>query len=291
MYQLQQLNYKTSQEAWSKMNQFLATQENFLSQRQSMPKFGTQLIMYDTFIHIRKSWVDPEFNFGRMFGYKVQKWTHLVKNYVDMNYLDLVRNDILTREHKKSKNYSLSYHFANSHSNGKDCLISLIFSRRPGYDWPLLTFHTRATELTKRFLWDLLLIHRLGEYIYGEGSHFSVNFMAPYCFITAEAFTMFDTYKSIEKVMAKVENPGPFQQRILSTLGRYKVCDPLEIKYKSNRRAVLQLQTTEDGIALSKTKPLYAGDMYLGTRKRIEYPENCITEKQRNEFRKTLNIR
>lgn len=291
MYSPINLTYKHSQQCWSRMNQFVAVNEEMLSERQSMPKFGTQLIMYDAFIHIQKSWVNPKFDFGRMFGYKVHKWRSLVKNYVDMNYLDLVRNDILTRERKKAKNYSLSYHFANSHSNGKDCLISLVFSRRPGYDWPILTFHARATELTKRFLWDLLLIHRIGEYVYGEGAHFSVNYMAPYCFLTSEAFSMFDTYKSIEKIMAKLEEPRGFQKRILSTLRHYKVCDPMTVKYKSNRRAVLQLQTTPDGIALSKTKPLLAGNMYLGTSHNIQYPEDCITERQRKEFRKNLTIR
>lgn len=290
MYTPQLFKFKTSQAAWSKLNQFLAQNEKPLAERQSINKFGTQLIMYDAQVFIEKSWVEPSFDFGRMFGYKVQKWTHLVKNYVDLNYLDLVRTDILTREAKRSKNYSLSFHFANSHSNGKDCLISLIFSRRPGYDWPVLTFHTRATELTKRFLIDLLLLHRIGEYVYGADSHFSINFMAPYCYITAEAFTMFDTYKSVDKVMAKVEDKGPFQERILTTLHRYKVVDPMEIKYKSNRRAVLQLQTHPDGEALSRTKPLLAETLYLGTRARIDYPEDIITERQRKTYRESLNI-
>jgi len=35
-------------------------------------------------------WVDPEFDFGFMFGYKKQKWSILKSNYVDMNMVDLV---------------------------------------------------------------------------------------------------------------------------------------------------------------------------------------------------------
>lgn len=263
MEKINEFEFKTSQLAWSGLNKFVAMNELFLANKQGINKFGTQLIMNDTFVHIRKSWVDPDFDFGRMFGYKPMKWNSLVRNYVDMNYLDLVAADIKTREAKRNKNYSLSYHFANKYTNGKDCLISIVFSRRPGSDWPILNFHTRATELTKRFLIDLLLVHRIGEYVYGTGSHFSVNFFAPYSYITAETFTMFDNYKSIPKFMSKVEPMGPFQGRILKVLDRYKNIDPMEIKYKSNRRAVMQLQTHEDGEALSRTKPLLAGKLFL----------------------------
>lgn len=274
MDKINEFEYKTSQHAWTGLNKFVAMNELFLAEKQGIKKFGTQLIMNDTFVHIKKSWVDPKFDFGRMFGYKIQKWSSLVRNYVDMNYLDLVAADIKTRESKKSKNYSLSYHFINSHTNGKDCLISIVFSRRPGGDCPVLNFHTRATELTKRFLIDLLLVHRIGEYVYGTGFHFSINFFAPYSYITAETFTMFDTYRPIEKFMAKIEKLGPFQERILKTLKWYKTCEPLEIKYKSNRRAVLQLQTHPDGEALSRTKPLLAGNLFLSQLQRDSNTKN-----------------
>lgn len=287
MEKINEFEFKTSQSAWSGLNKFIAQNELFLAKKQGINKFGTQMIMNDTFVHIRKSWVDPEFDFGRMFGYKIQKWTSLVRNYVDMNYLDLIAADIKTRESKKSKNYSLSYHFANSHTNGKDCLISIVFSRRPGSDWPVLNFHTRATELTKRFLIDLLLVHRIGEYVYGDGSHFSINFFAPYSYITAETFSMFDTYKPIDKLMATVDPLGPFQERILKTLSRYKTVDPLEIKYKSNRRAVLQLQTHADGEALSRTKPLLAGNLKLVLVPL--YPEHVVTSRQRKAYRQQQN--
>lgn len=282
--------FETSQECWTKLNKYLAMNELALAERQGINKFGTQLIMYDAVIEVFRSWVEPEFNFGRMFGYKVQKWTHLVKNYVDLNYLDLVRNDILTRERKGSKNYNLSFHFSNDHSNGKDCLISVVFSRRPGNDWPVLTYHSRATELTKRFLIDLLLLHRIGQYVYGDEAHFGLNLMLPYCYISAEAFSMFHTHRSIPKIMAKVSELGPFQKRILTILEKYQTCDPETISYKSHRRAARQLQTHPDGEALSRTPPLLASTLYLDTRTRITYPEDVITEKSRREFRKGLNI-
>jgi hypothetical protein len=283
-------DYKTSQECWRRLNKYLAMNENKLAERQGIKKFGTQLIMLDAFVNIDKAWVDPEFNFGRMFGYKVQKWTHLVRNYVDLNYLDLVRNDILSRERKRNKNYSVSFHFSNKHNNGKDCLISVIFSRRNGHDRPILTYHSRATELTKRFLIDLLLLQRIGEYIYGEEADFSLNLMLPYCYITAEAFSMFHTYRPIPDFMAKVKEKGTFQNKILSTLEKYQSVDPLTIGYKSNRRAAYQLQTHEDGQDVRRTPALLASTLYLDTRTRITYPENVITERQRREHLKSLNI-
>jgi hypothetical protein len=65
----------------------------------------------------------------------------------------------------------------------------------------------------------------------------------------------------------------------------------MKVKYKSNRRAVLQLQTHPDGEALSRTKPLLAGGLYLNYKDQIKYPEDCVTEKQRKDYRNTLGIR
>ncbi len=258
--------FLTSQECWEGLNEFLASQESHIRDKQQRVKFGSEFSLFNVFAHIKKSWVDPEFDFGKMFGYTNNKWKTLVNNYVDLNYLDLVAAEVRLRESKKSTQYSYSFHFSNSHKSGKDCLLALVISRRRGIDYPVLTFTTRATEVTKRFLLDLLLVHRIGEYIYGEGEYFSVNIYLPHCFITAETFSMYDSHRSIEKLLVKkvgINNLGPFQKRILEIVRKYKTIKPEDIKYKSHRRAVKQLQKDSEGNPISGKKPLIAGNLKL----------------------------
>jgi hypothetical protein len=293
------LECHTSQEAWEKINEYILLKEEELKIKGG-GRDGNASLSYDNLIFIMKAWVDPEFDFGRMFRYKVQKWTHLVNNYVDLNYLDIIKHDIQTRESKRQRIYQVTKHFSNSHNNGKDCLISLTFSKRLYSDVPILIFHTRATEVTKRLLIDLLLVQRLGEYVYGKDKTFSILMYCPMAYLNVEAFTMYNTHRDIIKLLKKDHRRDtdtskkdyllrlhPFQKRIYDVLKKFQTIDPLKITYKSHRRAAKQLQTI-GGIPLSGDKPMKAKQLELETKSLITYPDDCITQKQRDEYRKNL---
>ena len=166
--------HATSQECWEWVNEFLVTQEVKVKRRGGM-RSGPQVVSYDHFFEINKAWVDPEFDFGFMFGYKKQKWTTLKSNYIDMNMLDLVKSEVLERERKKAQNYNLAFKFSNTHGSGHGCLISLVFQRRYTQDNPIIIMNIRSSEVTKRLLMDFLLVQRMAEYIYGEGISVSVK--------------------------------------------------------------------------------------------------------------------
>lgn len=284
-------NCPDSQKAWEDINEFMFIHEDKLK-KAGAGRDGNVSIAYDVFMFIEKAWVDPSFDFGMMFGHRIQKWTHLVKNYVDMNYLNIVREDIQTRESKKQKVYQVTKHFSNSFDNGKDCLISLTFSRRLGNKLPVLIFHIRASEITKRLLWDFLLVQRMGEYVYGN-NEFSIILYCPMAYLNAEAFTMYHNHVSIKKLLKSHYGKDyknclqPFQQRVLGILNKFLRCDPMSISYKSHRRAVKQLQKDENGKPISGDRPLLAGDLFLQTNQ-ILYPADCITEKQKTNYRKEL---
>lgn len=285
------LNCSTSQQAWEKLNEYMFLNELELKDK-GAGRDGNVTISYDNFIFIKKAWVDPSFDFGKMFGHRIQKWTHLVKNYVDMNYLNILKEDIQTRESKKQKVYQVTKHFTNSFENGKDCLISLTFSRRLDSPIPVLVFHIRASEITKRLLWDFLLIQRMGEYVYGD-KEFSIVLYCPMAYLNVEAFTMYHNHRSIKRILKLQygdnykESLKPFQQRVLGVLNKFLKCDPMSISYKSHRRAVKQLQKDENGHPLSGDRPLLAGNLFLETNQ-ILYPPDCLTVKQKATYRKEL---
>jgi len=282
--------YTTSQEAWEGLNEWLFLKEKKLT-KMGQGKQGNISLAYDTWVYISRAWVDPEFDFAQVLGHRLQKWTSLVNNYVDMNYLDMVKCDIEARENKKQTNYNVAMHFTNSHNSGKDCLISLTFSRRTDTTAPVLTFHVRASEITKRLLWDFLLVQRIGEYVYGRKQEFSIISYIPMMFINAETFTMYDIHKPIEKLGKKIKGEiQPLQSKILELTKKFKYIDPNEITYKSHQRAVRQLQKGKDGKALSG--PFEMKAKFLGLKKNnIEFPEDIITDRQRREYMKKIKVK
>lgn len=177
------LSFNTSQEAWEGINKYLFVKEQKL--HTSGKGFSGNVIeAYNCLLFIRKAWIDPEFDFNYLFGYKIQKWRSLINNYLNQNYLDLIAHDIRLREKKNQSTYNVTIHFDNSHAGGKDCLISLTFQRRKDLDVPVLLFNLRASEVTKRLLWDLLLAQRMGEYVYGKDKTFAIYVFAGLCTLT-----------------------------------------------------------------------------------------------------------
>ena len=201
------LEYSTSQEAWEGINEYLFLQEKDIYERGGIHQ-GTQVLAYDVMIRARKALVDEEFDFGDILGYTTQKWNSLVNNYINFNYLDILKGQILAREKKGGQNYNEAMLFDNSHTSGKGCLLSLTFSRRYGQLTPTLTFSLRASEVTKRLLFDLLLIQRVGEYVYGKGADFGIQCYCPNVYLDVASFAMYDNHRSLNGLLDHKEPNG-----------------------------------------------------------------------------------
>lgn len=275
-----QKTYNTSQEAWAGINEYLFHNEPE-EKKKGGGRDGGICIAYDAMLTIRKAYVDPDFDFGKVLGYSNHKWSHLVNNYVNINYLDIIKSEILRVEAQKKRVYQITKHFNNNHANGKDCLISITFSRRLNSDVPILVFHTRATEVTKRLLFDFLLVQRIGEYIYGQKQSFSMIFYTPMAFLNQESFCMYNLYRKIKFPKAGIYG---WQKSIFSALNRFLTADPKTITYLSHRRMALHIRDN------SKAKSMKASQLLLIANKSIIYPDDCLTDSARTAYKRKLKL-
>lgn len=275
------LNYATLQEAWEGINLHLVLNEDeVISQGGGV--YGTEFIAYSMMVVANRAWVDPEFDFGKVLGYSLKKWTTLVKNYVDFNYLDLIKSEVNKRSSKNSKSYNYAFHFANKYSGGKDCLLSLVFSKKLSEEFPTVFFNVRVSEVTCRLIFDFLLVQRICEYIYGEDYPVEINFYAPSMFVTAERFTMFASWYGWKKIKKKLGD-SKFNKRVLQVYNQLSTDDPETITWKSHKRCALAIQKDENGDSLKNVKSLKAKDLKL-TKLIKNLPIDVITPKQFNKY-------
>lgn len=278
--------FATSQEAWEKINEyFLIKPESVFDKENSMFNRGVS-VLYNVFFTIRKAWVDPEFDFGKMFNYREQKWTILINNYLDLNQLDLLRSKVRYFQTKYNQNYNLSYSFDNTHGNGKGCLLSATFSRRVGDSTPNITINLRSSEITKRLIFDFLLVQRMGEYIYGPDISFTMSVFATQMYCNTETVLMYNTYKPVIPLIE--ESPNKEWISIAKEAFNKFFTDPKSFSsYKVFLRSAKCLNPKafnhKSTPLLAKNLNIYEGD-YLD----IEFPANCITLKQRRKFLKSI---
>lgn len=231
--------HPTSQHAWEWINEYLVTREQDVLDNGGYRK-GPQMISYDHFMEINKSWVDPNFDFGKMFGYKMAKWNKLISNYIDFDFLDIAKSQVQEREQKKHTNYSVVFKFSNTHSSGHACLVSLIFQRREGYDTPLVIMNIRSSEVTKRLLMDFVLVDRIISYVYGGNHQASLKVYIVNAYIAGETFTMYHGHRDLFKLLKG--NETEIATRVLKILNKYLEPDALKkITYKSHQRAIKRL--------------------------------------------------
>ena len=278
---LNQLEFPTLETAWEGINEFLVNNEELINSNGG-GTYGTELVSYDNVIHIFKPYISPDYNFGEILGYKYKKWSKLINNYVNMNYLDLVKSEVVDREKKKSSHYNYTFHFDNAHGSGKDCLISLSFCKRKGSKDPYVIYTTRASEVTSRLIFDFLLIQRITEYVYGEekAKNCDVICYIPFMFVNVERFLFYMGYKGkncIKKAkQVEIElgekngKYSKFQERCLSKYDEFMQRDPASIKYKVHRRSALQIQKGPDGKPKSKTPDLFAKDLTFPYKKKYK---------------------
>lgn len=275
------LSFSTSQEAWEKINEYFLRHHRKLFNKGSSHTSGMSA-SFNIFIKIKKAWVDPDFNYGKMFNYKNQKWTTLVNNYLNLNRLDLLRSKVRYFQSKNNQNYNISYSFDNSHNNGKGCLLAATFSRRLNDDIPVITMVLRSSEITKRLIFDLLLIQRMGEYVYGEGTTFMINIYAIQMYCNTETVVMYHNHKDIRDIVG--DKDTIWSKAVLSTLDKF-LNEPTTFgSYKVFLRTAKSLSPEAFASQGHKVVDLYAKDLKLEYSD-IEYPEDCITMSQRMKFK------
>jgi len=230
------LEFESLQAAWEGINMFLATaDQKTLKEKGGGGMYGTEYISYNNLIIANSCWVDPKFDFGKVLGYTPRKWTTLVNNYVDFNYLDMLRSEITMRRGKNAKSYNYAFHFSNHKGGGKDCLISLVFSKRVNEPFPTVFFNVRTSEVTSRLIFDFLLVQRIVEYVYGKGQPAEIHFYAPSMFITAERFAMFAKWKGFKKIKEQLGD-DKFQKRVKQVYRELKTTPLEQIRYKVHQR-------------------------------------------------------
>lgn len=252
------LHYKTSQEAWHGLN------ESFIDEFRSHPPLkyqlsGSEITLNDVLIKIDKPYINPEFDFGNLCDYKMQKWVSLVKNYLSKDELLILKKKIETRESKKQNKYTESLLFSNSHKNGKGCLLSITFNKRK--EERILSCVIRSSEITKRLLLDLLLIQKIGNYIYGTKTPFKIHIICYNMYQIAEFATTYDLIKPIESFISEFPKEAKYTEKVLSRLSYFKTVDINTVKFKVYKRSIRTLQVDSSGKPLSGTKGLKVKDL------------------------------
>lgn len=259
------LEFGSLQQGWEGINEYLFLEcERIDSKGGGL--YGPEFVSYNNYVVMKRAWVDPEFDFGKKLGYAIKKWSSLVNNYVDLRYLDLLRAEINRRKNRHARSYNFSFHFSNHHGSGKDCLISIMFTKRVGVKHPILIFQVRTSEVTKRLLFDFLLVQRIGEYIYGNND-FEVHLYAPSMYITAESFVMYNNIRSIRKLYKKTypdKYKHRFQEKVFKVFKEYMDHpEPQTIKYRVHRRSAVQIRKDESGEPISGVKSMLAKNLTL----------------------------
>lgn len=239
-------NFADFQLAWEGMNEFLANNQTEITNNGYGGTYGTEMVLYGAIINVELAKMDANFDFGKELGYTNKKWSKLVNNYINFDYLELVKSEVLAREKKKATSYNHVFHFDNSHGSGKDCLISLQFQKRLDEDYPCVIFTTRASECTKRLIFDLLLIQRMTEYVYGTKQIINAKLFIPFMYINVESYLIYCHHKGgPDKILTKddeLEDYTLFQKRIFDRWEKFTTVDISEIKYRVHKRAAMQIQ-------------------------------------------------
>lgn len=277
---LHSLEFATSQEAWEKLNEAFLRLDPVLFDKGATANSGVA-VAYNVFIKIRKAWVDPDFDYGRCFNYKETKWTSLLNNYIDFNKLDLLRSKLRILKNKYNQNYNVTYMFNNHHDNGKQCLIAATFSKRFQEDIPVITMVIRASEITKRLIFDFLLIQRMAEYVYGPDQSVQINLFATQMYGNVETLLMYSSYKPLKKVIKGIDNP--WTKRVKEVYK--KILNDTEKEWSSFKVFFRSFKVLRPD--LYEYQALLAKDLLLEYED-IEYPENVISYSQRKAYKKKL---
>lgn len=276
--------FKTGEQAWAGINKMFINQEPGLFEGDQGASITNSLYTYGLTILIEEASFDPEFDFGKILGYTQSKWSGLLNNYLDLDSLDQLKLQI--REFEKNKainrNYHIGFNFADSHGNGKGCLMSGMFSRMIGIDKPRLTIIMRASDVVTRLPWDLLLSIRMGEYVYGH-TEFTVELLIRSAFADDTSLMLFNGYEDISELIEKIKDEDR-KKRLKKALRRVKKAanngdDP---KYQAYMRVYKIFNPEKYG---KEAKSLLAKDCIIGDWDGIPLPEKCPSILVRNQIK------
>lgn len=218
-------------------------------------------------------------------GYTQSKWSSLLNNYLDLDSLDKLKLQIRELEKNKAinRNYHIGFNFADSHGNGKGCLVSGMFSRMIGIDKPRLTIVMRASDVVTRLPWDLLLAIRMGEYVFGH-TEFTVELFIRSAFADDTSLMLYNGYEPIEPIIDGIKNEER-RKRLKKALKRVKKAsekgdDP---KYQAYMRVYKIFSPEKYG---KESKSLLAKDCIIGNWDGIPLPEVCPSILVRNQIKK-----
>lgn len=199
------LNYKDPVDAWQSIIKLFINQDESLFKEGQGAVITGSLYTYGMTVFIENATFDPDFDFGKIMGYSQGKWSSLLNNYLDLDAMDVLKAQI--REFEKNKavnrNYHIGFNFADSHGNGKGCLVSGIFSRMIYIEKPRLTIIMRASDVVTRLPWDLLLACRMGQYVYGH-EEFSIELVIRSAFADDISIMLYNGFEPIEPLIKNV---------------------------------------------------------------------------------------
>ena len=272
--------FKTGDEAWASINKMFIEQDEKLglfSDGQGA-SITNSLYTYGMSVLIEEAKFDPEFDFGKIMGYTQSKWSSLLNNYLDLDSLDKLKLQIRELEKNKAinRNYHIGFNFADSHGNGKGCLVSGMFSRMIGIDKPRLTIVMRASDVVTRLPWDLLLAIRMGEYVFGH-TEFTVELFIRSAFADDTSLMLYNGYEPIEPIIEKIKNE---ERRKRLKKASEKGDDP---KYQAYMRVYKIFSPEKYG---KEFKSLFAKDCIIGNWDGIPLPEVCPSILVRNQIKK-----
>lgn len=137
------------------------------------------------------------------FGYKRNKWGHLLRTYVD--YEELVE---FHEKLKNSKALSLTYYFKRKKINNGSCLIGIVLSRTDRKkEWTKVNVLYRTTEIQRRFAADLVLVHHFIKELPECCKIGVVTFYMPQSYISAKVLNGYYDYFGIPIDNLNKNNP------------------------------------------------------------------------------------
>lgn len=139
--------YSNFDELFLKFNQEILLHPDMLD-------YSTGSLGYmDNVVIACKTW-DCDLDLGN-FGYKKNKWGHLLKTYIDYEKLIKFRESL-----DKATGLSLTFNFNQKQVNNGSCLIAIVLTRKDRKKpWTKCNVLYRTTETQRRMAADLCLVH------------------------------------------------------------------------------------------------------------------------------------
>lgn len=134
---------------------FLKLNQEILLHPDEMLDYTTGTLGYMDNVFIACKTYNCNLDLGR-FGYTQNKWSHLLRTYIDYNKLLEFRKALGT-----ATGLSLTYNFNQKEINNGSCLIAIVLTRKDRKKkWSKCNVLYRTTEIQRRMAADLCLVNR-----------------------------------------------------------------------------------------------------------------------------------